>query len=101
MNKIRAYKLQDAGADTVEANEQLGFGADVRDYSLLGPMVEHLRIRAVRLMTNNPLKRRGLSDHGIHVEDRIQHLAGLGQHNIRYLETKAERMGHLLPMQGA
>ena len=64
-------------------------------------MLKQLGVRRVRLMTNNPLKRRGLSEHGIHVEDRIQHLAGLGQHNIRYLETKAERMGHLLPMQGA
>ena len=56
LNKIKAYKLQDEGADTVEANEQLGFGADMRDYSMLGPMVEHLGVSSVRLITNNPRK---------------------------------------------
>ena len=62
-------------------------------------MLKEIGVHRVRLMTNNPLKRKGLIEHGIHVEDRIQHLAGLGKHNIRYMETKAERMGHLLPVQ--
>lgn len=99
--KVQAYHLQDLGYDTLDANLALGLPADARTYEMAATMLKQLGVRRVRLMTNNPLKRRGLSEHGIHVEDRIQHLAGLGQHNIRYLETKAERMGHLLPMQGA
>ena len=64
LNKIKAYKLQDEGADTVEANEQLGFGADMRDYSLLAPMLEYLKIKSVRLMTNNPRKVAALEEIG-------------------------------------
>ena len=71
LNKIRAYKLQDAGADTVEANEQLGFGADMRDYSLLAVMCEHLNITKVRLMTNNPRKVNALTDQGVEVVERL------------------------------
>ena len=67
LNKIKAYKLQDEGADTVEANEQLGFGADMRDYSVLGPMIEHLGIISVRLMTNNPRKVAALEENGVEV----------------------------------
>ncbi len=65
LNKIKAYKLQDEGADTVEANERLGFGADMRDYSVLGPMVEYLKIKSVRLMTNNPRKVAALEEAGV------------------------------------
>ena len=97
--KVQAYHLQDLGYDTLDANLALGLPADARTYEMAATMLKELGVHRVRLMTNNPLKRKGLSDHGIHVEDRIQHLAGLGKHNIRYLETKAERMGHLLPMQ--
>lgn len=98
--KVQAYHLQDLGYDTLDANLALGLPADARTYEMAASMLKELGVRRVRLMTNNPLKRKGLSEHGIHVEDRIQHLAGLGKHNIRYLETKAERMGHLLSTQG-
>ena len=97
--KVQAYHLQDIGYDTLDANLALGLPADARTYEMAASMLKELGVRRVRLMTNNPLKRKGLSEHGIHVEDRIQHLAGLGKHNIRYLETKAERMGHLLSTQ--
>jgi GTP cyclohydrolase II len=97
--KVQAYHLQDLGYDTLDANLALGLPADARTYEMAAAMLQELGVRRVRLMTNNPLKRKGLVDHGIEVEDRVQHLAGLGKHNIRYLETKAQRMGHLLPMQ--
>ena len=87
---MQAYHLQDLGYDTLDANLALGY-RPMRTYEMAASMLQELGVRRVRLMTNNPLKRKGLSEHGIHVEDRIQHLAGLGKHNIRYLETKAER----------
>lgn len=99
LNKIKAYKLQDAGADTVEANEQLGFGADVRDYSLLGPMVEHLRIRAVRLMTNNPRKVAAFEEAGVEVVERIALHTDSNPHNEKYLQTKAGKLGHMFEGQ--
>ena len=95
LNKIKAYKLQQEGADTVEANEQLGFGADLRDYSMCKPMLAELGIKKVRLMTNNPRKVEALADLGIEVEDRLPHVAGESPHNERYLETKAGKLGHL------
>jgi GTP cyclohydrolase II len=95
INKIKAYKLQDAGADTVEANEQLGFGADMRDYSVLGPMIAHLKIKSVRLMTNNPRKVAALEEHGVEVVERIALQTGSNPHNEKYLETKAGKLGHL------
>jgi len=95
LNKIKAYKLQDAGADTVEANEQLGFGADMRDYSLLLPMFQHMHISAVRLMTNNPRKVSALEDLGVAVIERIPLHAGSNPHNKKYLQTKAGKLGHL------
>jgi GTP cyclohydrolase II len=67
LNKIKAYRLQDAGADTVEANEQLGFGADMRDYSICNEMLKHLSISQIRLMTNNPRKFAALEEMGINV----------------------------------
>ncbi|MFV0476690.1 MAG: GTP cyclohydrolase II [Parahaliea sp.] len=96
LNKIRAYKLQDAGADTVEANERLGFGADMRDYTLLKPMLEHLRIGQVRLMTNNPRKISALESIGVSVVERIPIRAGCNPHNEKYLQTKGAKLGHLL-----
>ena len=95
LNKIKAYKLQDAGADTVEANEQLGFGADMRDYSMLGPMFRHLHITAVRLMTNNPRKVNALEEQGVQVVERIALHTDRNPHNEKYLTTKAGKMGHL------
>jgi GTP cyclohydrolase II len=96
LNKIRAYKLQDEGADTVEANEQLGFGADMRDYSILGPMLEYLGLRSVRLMTNNPRKVNAMEELGVHVSERIALHTGSNPHNEKYLKTKAGKLGHML-----
>jgi GTP cyclohydrolase II len=96
LNKIRAYHLQDRGADTVEANEQLGFGADMRDYSLLRPMFEHFGIQKVRVMTNNPRKIKALKEQGVEVVERIQHVTGRNPHNQHYLDTKRGKLGHLL-----
>jgi GTP cyclohydrolase II len=95
LNKIRAYKLQDAGADTVEANERLGFGADMRDYSLLKTMCEELAISKVRLMTNNPRKINALTDQGIEVVERLPLQTGQNPHNAKYLATKSGKLGHL------
>ncbi len=95
LNKIKAYHLQDQGADTVEANEQLGFGADMRDYTILTPMLEHLNIKALKLLTNNPRKVKALQDMGINVVERIPHQTGRNPHNAKYLETKKGKLGHL------
>lgn len=95
LNKIRAYRLQDKGADTVEANERLGFGADMRDYSILKPMMEALNIKSVKLMTNNPRKIQALEALGIEVTERLPHDTGRNPHNQRYLETKKGKLGHL------
>jgi len=95
INKIRAYSLQDCGADTVEANEQLGFGADLRDYSILKPMLAHLKITSLKLLTNNPRKVKALQDMGINVVARLPHQTGRNPHNAKYLETKAGKLGHL------
>ncbi|MBC6427913.1 MAG: GTP cyclohydrolase II [Cellvibrionales bacterium] len=96
LNKVRAYHLQDRGSDTVEANEQLGFEADERDYSMCGPMLRHLGVRRVRLLTNNPHKVAALNALGLVVEQRIAHQAGANPHNERYLQTKAGKLGHML-----
>lgn len=96
LNKIRAYHLQDAGADTVEANEQLGFAADMRDYSMLPSMLEHLGIKSVRLMTNNPRKVNAFTEYGIKVDERLPLTTGLNPHNADYLDTKASKLGHLM-----
>ena len=95
-NKIKAYSLQDKGADTVEANEQLGFGADMRDYSMCKTMFEHLNIKKMQLMTNNPVKMEALEAFGIEVVDRLPLHAGKNPHNEKYLQTKAGKLGHLL-----
>jgi len=95
INKIRAYKLQDCGLDTVEANEKLGFGADMRDYSMLKPMFEHVGIKSVKLMTNNPRKIKALEDIGIIMTERKPHETGRNPHNAEYLETKKGKLGHL------
>ncbi len=96
LNKIKAYHLQDKGADTVEANEQLGFGADMRDYSIVKFMVDHLEIDQIRLMTNNPRKVQALEELGVKVVERISHQTGRNPHNSKYLETKKGKLGHLL-----
>ncbi|MBV8047573.1 MAG: GTP cyclohydrolase II [Paludibacterium sp.] len=97
INKIRAYKLQDQGADTVEANEQLGFPADMRDFGLVRDMLSAVGIRRVRVMTNNPQKIETLAALGVEVVERVPLLVGQNPHNDRYMKTKADKMGHLLP----
>ena len=96
LNKIRAYELQDGGADTVEANERLGFAADQRDYSICQPMLDHLGIRSVLLMTNNPRKVKALEGFGLRVAERKPLQVGHNPHNRKYLATKAGKLGHML-----
>jgi GTP cyclohydrolase II len=96
INKIRAYDLQDQGADTVEANERLGFDADLRDYTICKAMFAHFQITQVHLMTNNPVKITALTKLGIEVLDRQSLQTGQNDHNARYLATKAGKLGHLL-----
>lgn len=96
LNKIRAYHLQDQGADTVEANEQLGFAADLRDYSMCRSMLEHLGISKLRLMTNNPRKVDSLKSYGVDVVERVPIEVGRNPHNEGYLNTKADKLGHWL-----
>ena len=97
-NKIRAYTLQqEAGLDTVEANEHLGFDDDLRDYRISVLMLKLLGIENVALVTNNPLKVDGLRRYGINVERRVPLLCGVNNHNSNYLMTKARKSGHLLP----
>lgn len=100
LNKIRAYQLQDQGADTVEANERLGFGADLREYDICKAMLDHLHIGSVKLMTNNPRKVNALEQLGIGVSERIPLRTGQNPHNEKYLSTKAGKLGHLFDHQG-
>jgi GTP cyclohydrolase II len=95
VNKLRAYRLQDRGADTVEANLQLGFDADERIYLPAAEMLRQLGFPAVRLMTNNPAKVAGLARSGITVVERVPHVFPSNRHNEGYLETKATRFGHM------
>lgn len=94
INKIRAYALQDRGLDTVEANRELGFRDDERDYAVAAHMLMSLDVRSVKLMTNNPNKVQQLEHHGIRVSGRIPHVMPANEHNRFYLETKATRSGH-------
>jgi GTP cyclohydrolase II len=96
LNKIRAYELQDGGADTVEANERLGFAADQRDYAICLPMLQHLGVQSLRLMTNNPRKVKALTDMGITVAERVPLHTGHNPHNKLYLATKAGKLGHMM-----
>ncbi len=96
MNKVRAYQLQDQGADTVEANERLGFAADLRDYSICGPMLQHLGIKSLRLMTNNPRKVDALRAGGVEVVERLSLEVGRNPYNDLYLNTKRQKLGHWL-----
>ncbi len=95
INKIRAYHLQDNGADTVEANELLGFAADMRDYRFCKGMLAYLGVEQVRLMTNNPRKVKALRDAKIDVLERVALQEGKNPHNHDYLNTKAMKLGHM------
>jgi GTP cyclohydrolase II len=96
INKIRAYRLQEAGADTVQANERLGFKADARNYALVQPMLAQFGITQVRLMTNNPRKIDALGKLGITVSERVPLLVNRNAFNQRYLNTKASKLGHMM-----
>jgi GTP cyclohydrolase II len=96
INKIRAYSLQDDGKDTVEANLALGFRDDERDYSVAAHMIHSLRIKSIRLLTNNPKKIAGLEELGIKVSGRIPIVMTPNPHNEFYLQTKASKSGHML-----
>jgi len=95
-NKIHAYALQEKGLDTVEANEQLGFAADLRDYGVGAQILVDLGLHSVRLITNNPRKIIGLEGHGLNIVERVPIVCPPSEHNVRYLQTKKERLGHLL-----
>jgi GTP cyclohydrolase II len=96
LNKLRAYELQDHGADTVEANEQLGFKPDLRSYELPGAILGYFGLRAVRLLSNNPEKVRAVEAAGVEVAERVPCLAAVLDTREAYLRTKKEKMGHLL-----
>lgn len=96
LNKIKAYNLQDQGADTVEANEELGFAADMREYDICKSMLDHLKVSQVCLMTNNPKKIKAMTDLGINVVERVKHNLGKNPHNEDYLATKVDKMGHMI-----
>ena len=95
-NKIRAYKLQDKGLDTVEANHQLGFNEDERNYEIVSEMANHLQIKAIDLLTNNPKKIVALEKSSLKVNKRIPIKSESNAHNKNYLDTKAKKLGHLM-----
>ncbi|QMU76105.1 bifunctional 3,4-dihydroxy-2-butanone-4-phosphate synthase/GTP cyclohydrolase II [Streptacidiphilus sp. PB12-B1b] len=97
LHKLRAYQLQEAGHDTVDANLELGLPADARDYAAAARMLDDLGVRSVRLLTNNPEKGLALEEHGLKVTGREPVQTPAGEHNLRYLRTKRDRMGHDLP----
>ena len=98
LNKLRAYELQDQGADTVEANEQLGFDSDLRSYALPGAILRYLGVTAVRLLSNNPEKVEAVEAAGVRVAERVPCLADVLDTREAYLRTKQEKMGHYLDM---
>jgi len=101
VNKLRAYSLQDAGKDTVEANEALGFKADMRDYGIGAQILADLHLHKIRLMTNNPHKIIGLQGYGIEIVERVPLETKPNRENIEYLRAKVEKMGHFLTIKSA
>jgi 3,4-dihydroxy 2-butanone 4-phosphate synthase / GTP cyclohydrolase II len=100
-HKLRAYELQDGGYDTVDANLALGFPVDSRDYGIGAQILNDLGVRAIRLMTNNPAKYRGLGGYGLSIVDRVPLVVTPSTHNVRYLETKRVRMDHNFDVEPA
>ena len=96
LHKLQAYELQDAGRDTVDANLELGLPMDARDYGIGAQILADLGIRSMRLLSNNPAKRAGLEGYGLSISDRVPLVITPNEHNMHYLKTKAERMGHEL-----
>ena len=97
LHKLMAYELQDRGRDTVEANLELGLPADARDYGTGAQILADLGVRSMRLLTNNPAKRAGLEGYGLSIVERVPLVVEPNDHNLKYLQTKAERMGHQMP----
>jgi 3,4-dihydroxy 2-butanone 4-phosphate synthase/GTP cyclohydrolase II len=98
LNKLKAYKLQEQGLDTVEANLQLGFSMDERDYGVGAQILRNLGVTKMRLMTNNPKKRAGLIGYGLEITEVVPIEIDANPHNQRYLETKRDKMGHSLKL---
>jgi 3,4-dihydroxy 2-butanone 4-phosphate synthase/GTP cyclohydrolase II len=96
LNKLKAYELQDTGSDTVEANEQLGFKPDLRNYGIGAQILLDLGLKKIRPLTNNPRKLVGLEGYGLEVEDRVAIVPPQTEENSGYLDTKREKLGHLL-----
>ena len=100
MNKIKAYKLQEEGLDTVEANLHLGFNADERDYGIGAQILREVGVSKIRLMSNNPMKRVGLESYGLSVVENVPLEVEPNKFNLFYMKTKKERMGHKLKYVG-
>ncbi|HXC25435.1 MAG TPA: GTP cyclohydrolase II, partial [Gemmatimonadaceae bacterium] len=96
LNKLKAYQLQDTGSDTVEANEALGFGPDIRNYGIGAQILLDVGVTSIRVLTNNPKKLVGLEGYGLHVEDRVAIVPTATSENAEYLKTKQHKLGHLL-----
>jgi 3,4-dihydroxy 2-butanone 4-phosphate synthase/GTP cyclohydrolase II len=96
VNKLHAYRLQEQGLDTVEANEKLGLPVDKRDYGIGSQILRDLGLRQLRVMTNNPKKIYGIDGYGLTVVEEVPIRVEPNEHNARYLETKRDRMGHKL-----
>lgn len=95
-NKMKAYKLQEEGLDTIEANIKLGFEADERDYGVGASILRELGVKSIRLLTNNPQKRAGLEGYGLKIVENVPIIIEPNEYNKRYLETKEQLMGHKL-----
>lgn len=99
LNKLRAYKLQESGMDTVEANQQLGFDPDLREYVVSAQILQDLGVKRVNLLTNNPEKMKDLESYGLQIESRVSLQTGICKENEQYMRTKQKKMGHLLELK--
>ena len=100
LNKLKAYELQDKGMDTVEANEKLGFRADIRDYTIGAQILADLGLTTIKLLTNNPRKIEGLEKYGLKIVERVPLITVPKESNKKYLQTKKEKLGHYLEEKG-